>query len=319
MSTPKEDLQKQAQAVVKRPNSFEGAGLKEIKDALMRYRELVDRIDPRKNVTIEATFTQCAILFASDPKLKSCTPASLIGFAIQCVVLGLDPTKQRREAWAVPFKRNFQDSEGKWQSVLECQFQTGYGGEIKLAIRTGTISNIYAYCVYEGDQFQIVRGMKPDIIHIDGPNSGDQTKVIAAYAVVVFKDGTKQFECLNKKQLERLRLKSPMQKPDKLGGMWESDYDEAARAKAVKRLAKFLPSEGEWRETGDGAVITPEAFKEANATGMDQFTYVEAEFEESKELPAHNSQAEIPKVNTPEKVTVEANQDSKGNLSNLAK
>lgn len=304
---------------MKRPNSFESAGLKEIKDALMRYREFVDRIDPRKNVTIEATFTQCAILFANDPKLKACTPASLIGFAIQCVVLGLDPTKQRREAWAVPFKRNWKDAEGKWQSVTECQFQTGYGGEIKLAIRTGAISNIYAYCVYEGDTFQIVRGLNPDIIHVDGPNSGDQTKVTHAYCVAVFKDGTKQFECLNKRQLERLRMKSPMQKADELGGMWLTDYDEAARAKAVKRLAKFLPSEGEWREVGDGAIITPESFKETNGAGVDQFTYVEAEFEESKELPAHSSQAEIPKVNTPEKVPVEAKQDGKGDLSQMAK
>lgn len=313
-----ENPQKAVQATVKK-QGMENAGLADIKAQLMRYQDVVSRIDPRKGISIEATFTQCAILFASRPDLKKCTTQSLVGFAIQCVVLGLDPTPQRREAWAVPYKRKFIDQNtGQWNEVLECQFQLGYGGCIKLAMRSGIVSNIYAFAVYEGDQYQVVRGLRPDIIHVDGENSGDASKVIGAYACIVFKDGSKQFEAINKKQLERLRQKSPMQKQDKVGGMWETDYDEAARVKAIKRLLKFVASEGEWREDGDGAIITPESYAEMNGKGANTFDYAEVVDEPTQALPPVNADAQIPAMEKqPEKV--ESTKADKGDLSSIGK
>ncbi len=271
-----------------------------IKARLGAYLETVSQLDPRKTVDAARVFTQCAVLFANRPDLKKCTAASLVGFAIQCIVLGFDPTPQKRECWAVPYLRKFQDGNGQWQSVLECQFQIGYGGAIKLAHRSGIVSNAFAYAVYEGDQYRVIRGINPTIEHIDGENSGDPSKVIGAYAVLKFKDGSTMFEALGRSQIERLRLKSPMQKADKIGGMWATDYDEAARIKALKRLLKWVPSESDWREDGDGAIITPDDFprsKDAPAS----FTYVDEV--PMGELPEGTPNAELEKQAEKVKVT----------------
>jgi recombinational DNA repair protein RecT len=123
----------------------------------------------------------------------------------------------------------------------EVQLQIGYKGWRKLARQSGLINDIYAECIYAGDKFELVYGLKRDLIHLPNWDADRSDKNIQfAYAVCIFKDGYSTFTILPKKEIERLRLKNAMQQAIPTG-TWKDDYYGMAQAKAIKKLAKSLP------------------------------------------------------------------------------
>lgn len=167
-----------------------------------------------------------------NPKLLGCTQLSLLGSMVTCAQLGLMPDALNGEAWLLPFN-NRKKVGDKWESVMECQLIVGYKGFRKLAMQTNTISNIYAVPVYEGDHFIEKLGLDRDIEHTKGDESAraydDPAWVYAnfkgVYAVVRFKDGTKDFISMTKSKIEGRRKLSPSQKN------WDESLPKADRGK----------------------------------------------------------------------------------------
>ena len=128
-----------------------------------------------------------------NPKLAKCNPESLIGALMVSAQLGLEPGTLG-QCYLIPF-------ENKKAGTVECQFQIGYKGLIELLRRSGQLSDIYSYTVYENDDFNIEYGLSRTLVH--KPNFTDRGEIKGFYAVAILKDGAKAFEYMTKDEITK--------------------------------------------------------------------------------------------------------------------
>lgn len=204
---------------------------------------LVNSIKPETFATMVTT------IFDRNPDLKECTINSLFGAMQQTAILGLEPAPALGHCYYVPYNTS-KTINGVKQWVKEVQFQIGYKGYLELARRSAEISDIYAEVVYEGDDFELDYGLNRNLSHKPRFLNDEHEHIKYAYAVAKFKDGTSTFAVLTKKQLEKRRKMSPNQKSYSAKtriasevplGIWESNYAEMAKGKAIRALATYLP------------------------------------------------------------------------------
>jgi hypothetical protein len=72
-------------------------------------------------------------------------------------------------------------------------------------MREGTVTAIFSRIVYAGEEFKIIEGTKHELIHVPNPAGGDLKDYVGAYSVVVFKDGSRDFEWMPKWEIEKVR------------------------------------------------------------------------------------------------------------------
>jgi recombination protein RecT len=174
-------------------------------------------------------------------KLQECDALSVVGAVVQASQLGLEPDGVLGQAYLVPY----------WNSKtrkMEAQLQPGYKGLIALARRSGELSTLFSELVYERDRFKVVKGDTPRLIHEPDYRSEDRGELIGAYAVVIFKDGGKDFEFMPMHELNKIRAMSKSK--DKDGneyGPWATHPEEMYRKCPIRRLAKRLPLSPEFQ------------------------------------------------------------------------
>ena len=186
----------------------------------------------------------------TNPSLLACDPLSFLAAGVASAQLGLEPNDARGLSYLVPFKEN-KKVGNQWVSTDKVQLIVGYRGYVDLARRSGMVTAINAWVVYEGDHFTYRLGMDPHIEHVPADTDELPATITHAYAVAKI-GGESQFEVLTRKQIEKARMRSMTGKNDK--GPWSTDYAEMAKKTAIRRLAKLLP-------------MTVEA---ANAEAMDE-------------------------------------------------
>jgi recombination protein RecT len=175
------------------------------------------------------------------PKLQECDALSVVGAVVQASQLGLEPDGILGQAYLVPY----------WNGTtrrMEAQLQPGYKGLIALARRSGEVSTLFSELVYERDRFKVVKGDSPRLIHEPDYRSEDRGELMGAYAVVVFKDGGKDFEYMPMHELNKIRASSKAK--DKQGneyGPWVTHPEEMYRKCPIRRLAKRLPLSPEFQ------------------------------------------------------------------------
>lgn len=86
----------------------------------------------------------------SNSMLKNADPLTVFNAACMAATLNLPINNNLGFAYIVPYKRNFQDADRQWQSVIEAQFQLGYKGFVQLAQRSGQFKTISASPVFDG-------------------------------------------------------------------------------------------------------------------------------------------------------------------------
>lgn len=174
------------------------------------------------------------------PKLKLCTPASLIGSVIQASQLGLEPGSALGHAYLIPFK-NYKLSkeksklENKDISVMECQFMLGYRGMIDLARRSGQVMSLDAQEVYENDLFEFEYGLNQKLRHI--PTMKEPGHFIGVYAIAHLKEGGHQMRVIWKAEVDKVRKSSKSAEE----GPWVTHYEEMAKKTVIRKLFKYLP------------------------------------------------------------------------------
>lgn len=204
--------------------------VEEFQKVFGRYKATIDQAAPKKAIGSERTIAICSQYYAMHPELHSCDLGSMIGAVLVSSAMGLNV--MLREVYFIPYSN-------------KVQLQISYFGWIKLAKMSGVLKSINSRCVYEGDSFDPdFEASKPN--HKMGPNFGDSEKVTHAYCIVEMIDGGKQMEVLPKNMIERLRMKSPMQKSGRKGP-WLADYDKMAIAKVIKQALRMVPMADEWR------------------------------------------------------------------------
>jgi len=160
--------------------------------------------------------------FSRTPKLHNCTLESFAGAVVQAAQLGLE-IGLGGEAHIVPFKNT-------------CQLIPGYQGLMKLARQSPEAPRIIARVVKEKDAFSYCFGLAEKLDHT--PATGDRGKTTCVYAIARFKDGSLDFEVMDKAEVDAIKARS------RAGGdgPWQTDYDEMAKKTVIRRICKRLPS-----------------------------------------------------------------------------
>lgn len=185
---------------------------------------------------------------------------------MQAAQLGLEPNTPLGEAYLIPFRNH---------GVLECQFQVGYKGLIALAHRNEIY--IQAHEVHENDEFSVVYGLNPQLIH--KPVFKDRGKVIAYYGVWKTGDGKNYgFEVMTPEDVEA-HAKKYSQSYGKGFSPWKTNFDEMAKKTVIKKALKYAPVSTEFKR----GVATDETIKSTISENMtdvpDETDYTDIEAE----------------------------------------
>lgn len=171
--------------------------------------------------------------------LESCEDRTLFGALLLAAQLGLEPNTPLGHAYIIPYKNNRTGN-------TEAQFQIGYKGLLDLAYRTGDFKRIFAYTVYENDEFQIEYGLDHKCVHV--PKLVDRGEPIGYYAVYVLKNGGEAFVFMSIEDIKRDRDKYSQAAKSGKSSPWDSDFDAMAKKTVLKRLLKYAPLSTEYKE-----------------------------------------------------------------------
>lgn len=231
----------------------------EISSLLAKYKDSILEVLP-KHITPERMVQMVSYIIAKNPEIANCTIQSIIGAMIQTSILGFIPSDSLGLCYYVPYSQRNKD--GSYSKVV--QFQIGYKGFIDLARRSNEVKTIYAEVVYSSDIFEFEMGLNPILRHVpDFESKRTDNDIVYAYAVAHYVNGGFNFVVLTKNEIEKLRLRSPMQKDSSNPSYtWKTDYSAMAKAKAIKQLSKYLPLTIDIKTalSSDGTVLRPENF-----------------------------------------------------------
>lgn len=161
--------------------------------------------------------------FSRTPALWSCEPVSVARAIVEAGQLGLEPTGLLGGAYLVP-------RGGKATLLI------GYRGLVILALRSGEVQRVEARVVRERDQFEYAYGLEPRLYHVPS-QEGDPGKYTGAYAVLFYRDGSKQFDYMSIAEIEAIRKRSSSPND----GPWVTDYAEMCKKTPLRRLMKLAP------------------------------------------------------------------------------
>lgn len=207
----------------------------------------------------------------SNPDILKADRATLITSCMKSAQDGLLP--DGREAALVTFNTRVKDAQGKWTSVKQVQYMPMVYGLRKKILQSGEVSDIQTAVVYrqeiEAGLFIYEEGTermlrhKPNLDPTFDPSDDD---IAAAYSVATLKDGTKTFEVMPRRDINKVRQASQtgaLDKADRQGnpippkGPWVDWFSEMARKTVMRRHSKTLPMSGD--------IIDMEAMDEALA------------------------------------------------------
>lgn len=169
--------------------------------------------------------------FQRVPKLKECEPKTLVGAIAAASHLGL-MFGVAGHCYMIPYEKKKKDLQGKWVTdKVECQLQIGYKGYLNLYMRNPNIEDVFAYLVYNSDDFKIRYGSNPGIDHT--PNFKPGRKVVGGYGVAKFKHGGQRFIYMTYDDL--MKIKAASKTSDK--GPWK-DWTEEMMLKSILKKMK---------------------------------------------------------------------------------
>lgn len=174
--------------------------------------------------------------FAKNPKLAECNEASLVFAVDQALQWGVIPDGYH--AAIVPYK-------GKATLIV---MVGGYLQKVRKALPG---ISIQAHTVYNEDEFEDVRGSKPDLVHRPDPDADRAPANIKAVYAIAFHPGNPmpEYEVLYRNEIDRFKALSPAGNNPK--GPWATHYGEMGEVRALKRLCKRLPIGPEFSDMFD--------------------------------------------------------------------
>lgn len=199
-----------------------------------KQQDIINMIG-KDNLTRETSFALQAV--NSNSYLSNATPASVAKCVLNLAFTGLSLNPVLKYAYITPRRVG---------SDIEAILMPSYIGLCKLITDSGSVKNIYAYLVHDGDIFEPVFGTELGLVH--KPKFGKT--VTHVYAVAVLNDGSKQFEVMTVDEVNQIRERSDGYKAyiaKKANScIWVSDYGEMAKKTVIKRLTKYLPKTDKW-------------------------------------------------------------------------
>jgi recombination protein RecT len=192
----------------------------------------------------------------TNPALFRCDPRSFLAAGVTAAQLGLEPNDPRGLAYLIPFKN-------------QVQLIIGYRGMMELARRSGLVSSINAFPVFEGDEFTYRLGLDPTLDHVPAEDGDEDPKKLTHVYAVAKVNGDPQFVVLSRKQIDKARGRSAS--GNSSSSPWNTDYVAMALKTAIKRLCKYLPQTVEMAQAldHDNRALTLGDFGGISAVGDD--------------------------------------------------
>jgi len=214
------------------------------------YRKRFELLMP-KGADADQLIVDAIQALEAQPKLRECSPQSVLGGLVTISQLGLRPGVLG-EAWLLPMWNRSKRS-------MEATLVVGYQGYLKLAYNSDQVRHVEARTVYESDRFEFSFD-HARLVHtpdIDRPRGHPR----AWYAVVHLANGHVHVErpmTLQEMQEHRDRYAMAKKKDGTIVGPWASDFDAMARKTLILRALKYLPKSVTYRtaEEVDGGVRT---------------------------------------------------------------
>lgn len=167
----------------------------------------------------------------TNPELFDCDPTSFLAAGVGAAQLGLEPNDARGLAYLVPFRDK---RRGRIVQLI-----IGYRGMMDLARRSGMVTTLHAFPVFEADTFRYSLGLEPTLEHLP---SGDDDPAHLTYVYAVAKvGGDSQFVVLTRRQLDKIREQYGRSNLSP----WHTHFVEMAQKTALRRLCKMLPQTAE--------------------------------------------------------------------------
>jgi len=192
------------------------------------------------------------------PDLLQADRRSLVTACMKAAQDGLLP--DGREAALVVFKTSQKDDQGKWSKVAVVQYMPMVYGLRKKILQSGEITDIQTGVVYrqeiEAGLFVYEEGTERQLRHkpmLDPAFDPIDDDIAASYSVATFKDGSKSFEVMPRRDINKIRQtsktgalgKSFNGKPVEPKGSWVDWFSEMARKSVMRRHSKTLPMSGD--------------------------------------------------------------------------
>jgi recombination protein RecT len=119
----------------------------------------------------------------------------------------------------------------------------GYKGLVNIILRSGEVSKVHTQCVYEGEEFEPIYGLEPNIIHKPNYEVERSSKTLKfVYAVAKLKNGDFQFEVLSKNDIIKITNLSRYD-----NALYFNDQKDPqmwmVKKTALIQLAKMLPKD----------------------------------------------------------------------------
>jgi recombination protein RecT len=127
-------------------------------------------------------------------------PSSMFASILAGAEIGLIPSDMLGEFYLIPRRID---------SRLTVTPLIGYKGLVNILLRSGEITKIHTECVFEGDEFEPIYGLEPNIIHKPNFNVERNANTLKfVYAVAKLKNGEYQFQVLTKGEILKIKAMS---------------------------------------------------------------------------------------------------------------
>ena len=210
---------------------------KEFKNLILaRHKQFGSLLNDSQKVK---KFSAVLLSASMDYNLSECSPQSIIEAGLAAAMLQLSPDKQIGQAYLVPYKT-------KSGSTI-CQLQIGYRGYIALLERIKW--HIKSYPIYNCDESSFaVDGWnekftyKPNYDSRQSDSNWIYQNLQKIVTIAKAPDGELFYHTMTKKEIEKIRIKSPSQKDfNKPTNIWGEWYEDMAIKSAIKKHIKRLP------------------------------------------------------------------------------
>lgn len=174
-------------------------------------------VDPTKVMA-----TVCDLV-RRDSWLQGATPHSIVASVIEGTQLGLSFSRPLGHAYLVRY--------GTTATLI-----VGYKGLCKLAYNSGQVQAVEVGVVYDGEEFECVKGNQPVLRHVPKPPN-ERGEDYAYWCQVWLKNGMSVFNTIYKDEAWKVARRNP--KWEKTP--WKTDFIPMAQKTALRRMAKYLP------------------------------------------------------------------------------
>lgn len=204
------------------------ANLKQILSA--NKDKMASSLPKSAGVSVDKILSTAIECVATQPALLKCTGQSILLAVKQAVEFGLSFSKAFGQAYLIPYGNT-------------AQLIIGYRGLLDLARRALVGHVVFdSDVVYDGDEFEIVKGTKTEIIHKPNLTAERLDKnIIGAYMVATFSDGKQVVEYMTIGEINNIRARSKAAN----FGPWVTDFPAMCRKTVIRRAIKYLPLSSE--------------------------------------------------------------------------